>query len=165
MTEAADQLPDDLEAMRALYLAERAARIDAEALAVCEQAERTHARALIARLQLEIEKLKREIHGSRSERKARLLDQMELQIEELEASATEDELASAKAARTSTVQAFERRRPSRKPFPEHLPRERVVTEASTSPKRGKRPRGCRYDGFEARRPTTRGPVAGSRPGP
>lgn len=104
MIEAADQLPDDLETMRALYLAERAARIDAEALAVREQAERTHARALIARLQLEIEKLRREIHGSRSERKARLLDQMELQLEELEASATEDELASAKAARTSTVQ-------------------------------------------------------------
>ena len=79
MTEAADQLPDNLEAMRALYLAERAARIDAEAIAVREQAERTHASALIARLQLEIEKLRREIHSSRSERKARLLDQMELQ--------------------------------------------------------------------------------------
>jgi len=132
MIEAADQLPDDLEAMRALYLAERATRINAEALAVREQAERTHARALIARLQLEIEKLKREIHGSRSERKARLLDQMELQLEELEADASEDELASAKAARTSTVQAFERRRPSRKPFPEHLPRERVVVAAPES---------------------------------
>ncbi|MCU0731832.1 MAG: IS66 family transposase [Hyphomonas sp.] len=132
MTEAADQLPDNLEAMRALYLAERAARIDAEAVAVREQAERTHARALIARLQLEIEKLRREIHGSRSERKARLLDQMELQLEELEADASEDELASAKAARTSTVQAFERRRPSRKPFPDHLPRERVIVAAPES---------------------------------
>jgi transposase len=132
MTEAADQLPDNLEAMRALYLAERAARIDAEAIAVREQAERTHAKALIARLQLEIEKLKREIHGSRSERKARLLDQMELQLEELEADASEDELASAKAARTSTVQAFERRRPSKKPFPEHLPRERVIVAAPES---------------------------------
>lgn len=132
MTEAADQLPDDLEAMRALYLAERAARIDAQALAARELAERTHASALIARLQLEIEKLRREIHGSRSERKARLLDQMELQLEELEADASEDELAAAKAARTSTVQAFERRRPSRKPFPEHLPRERVIVAAPES---------------------------------
>jgi len=34
---------------------------------------------LIARLRLEIEKLKRNIHGGRSERKARLLEQMELQ--------------------------------------------------------------------------------------
>jgi transposase len=132
MTEAAGQLPDDLETMRAMYLAERAARIDAQALAARELAERTHARALIARLQLEIEKLKREIHGSRSERKARLLDQMELQLEELEADASEDELAAAKAARTSTVQAFERRRPSKKPFPEHLPRERVIVAAPES---------------------------------
>jgi transposase len=30
------------------------------------------------------------------------------------------------------VRAFERRRPARKPFPAHLPRERVVIEAPTS---------------------------------
>ena len=33
------------------------------------------------------------------------------------------------AARTTSVQAFTRRRPSRQPFPEHLPRERVVIAA------------------------------------
>ena len=54
--------------------------------------------ALIAHLKLEIEKLRRELYGSRSERKARLLEQMELQLEELEAAATEDELAAEKAA-------------------------------------------------------------------
>ena len=53
----------------------------------------TSTEALIAHLKLEIEKLRRELYGSRSERKARLLDQMELQLEELEAAATEDELA------------------------------------------------------------------------
>jgi transposase len=30
------------------------------------------------------------------------------------------------------VRAFERRRPARKPFPDHLPRERVVIEAPTA---------------------------------
>ena len=60
--------------------------------------------ALIAHLKLEIEKLRRELYGTRSERKARLLEQMELQLEELEATATEDELAAEKAAaRTATV--------------------------------------------------------------
>jgi transposase len=45
----------------------------------------------------------------------------------------EDELAAAKAAtRTQTVKSFERKRPSRKPFPEHLPRERVVIPAPES---------------------------------
>ena len=56
-----------------------------------------------------------------------MLDQLELQLEELEASASEDELAAEiAAARTTKVAAFERKRPSRKPFPEHLPRERVI---------------------------------------
>ena len=58
---------------------------------------------------------------------------MELQLEELEATATEDELAAEKAAaRTQTVKPFQRKRPARKPFPEHLPRERVVVAAPES---------------------------------
>ncbi len=130
MTDAADQLPSDLASAHAMILAERAARREAEASAARAQAVNSHADALIARLRLEIEKLRREIHGSRSERKARLLEQMELQLEELEADAGEDELAAAIAVRSSTVRTFERRRPSRKPFPDHLPRERVVIAAS-----------------------------------
>jgi len=132
MTDAADQLPDDLGSAHAMILAERAARREAEAVAARAQAVNSHSDALIARLRLEIEKLKRDIHGSRSERKARLLEQMELQLEELEADASEDELAAEMAARSSTVRAFERRRPSRKPFPEHLPRQRVVIAAPQS---------------------------------
>ena len=49
------------------------------------------AEAEIAFLKLTIEKLRREMYGWRSERKQRLLDQLELQLDELEASATEDE--------------------------------------------------------------------------
>ena len=69
--------------------------------------------------------MQRELFGSRSERKARLLKQMELQLEDLEAAATEDQLT-AEMARTGMVKSFERKRPARKPFPDHLPRERVV---------------------------------------
>nr|WP_244426256.1 IS66 family transposase [Rhizobium mesoamericanum] len=115
-----------------MILAERAARREAEAIAARAQAVNSHSDALIGRLRLEIEKLKRDIHGSRSERKARLLEQMELQLEELEADASQDELAAEMAARSSTVKAFERKRPSRKPFPEHLPRERVVMAPPSS---------------------------------
>ncbi|WP_292065406.1 IS66 family transposase [Mesorhizobium sp.] len=115
-----------------MIIAERAARREAEAVAARAQAVNSHSDALIARLRLEIEKLKREIHGSRSERKARLLEQMELQLEELEADASQDELAAEMAARSSTVRAFERKRPSRKPFPDHLPRERVVIAAPSN---------------------------------
>ena len=99
-----------------MILAERAARVEAEAVAVRARALNSRTDALIAHLKLEIEKLKRELYGTRSERKARLLEQMELQLEDLEASATEDELAAEKAvAKTQTVKSFQRKRPSRKP--------------------------------------------------
>ena len=40
------------------------------------------------------------------------------------------ELAAEKAAtETQTVRSFDRKRPARKPFPEHLPRERIVIPA------------------------------------
>src|SRR2546427_10715410 len=116
-----------------MIIAERAARVEAEAVAARAQAVNTSTEVLIAHLRLEIEKLRRALYGSRSERKARLLEQMELQLEDLEAAATEDELAAEKAAaRTQTVKSFERKRPSRKPFPDHLPRERVVIAAPES---------------------------------
>ena len=63
----------------------------------------------------------------------RLIDQMELQLEELEAKATEDELAAEAMSRQASLPApAPSRRPVRKPFPEHLPRERVVIAAPTS---------------------------------
>jgi transposase len=127
MRVAAESLPSDLASAHAMILAERAARVEAEANAARALAVNSATDALIAHLKLEIEKLRRELYGSRSERKARLLEQMELQLEDLEASATEDELAAeAAAARTQTVKSFQRQRPSRKPFPAHLPRQRVV---------------------------------------
>src|ERR1044072_9106194 len=80
--------------------------------------------ATIARQNLEIAKLKRQIYGPRSERTARLLDQMELELEELEADATGDEIdAERAAAKTTSVAPFTRNRPSRQPFPDHVPRE------------------------------------------
>jgi len=112
--------------------AERAARIAAEAEATGAKADLTSTEALIAHLKLAIEKLRRALYGSRSERQARLLDQMELELEELEASASEDAIAAEKAALQAARAAPPRRRPARRPFPEHLPRERVVITAPTA---------------------------------
>jgi transposase len=111
--------PDDIDALRAVAAAALARNADDA--------------ATIARQNLEIAKLKRQIDGPRSERTARLLDQMELQLEELEAAATEDEIAAEHAAaKTTNVSPFTRKRPSRQPFPEHLPRERIVVPAPTT---------------------------------
>ncbi len=90
-----------------------------------------HDGARIATLALEIEKLRRELYGQRSGRKARLLDQLEL--EELETAAGEDELAAERAAaRATAIAPFTQKRPARKPFPGHLPRERVVIPSPAS---------------------------------
>ena len=109
----------------------RAATVEAELAQV--RAVVSASEAMIKHLKLEIAKLRREQYGQSSERGARLIEQMELQLEELEADATEDEIAAERAAaRSTSVAAFERRRPARKPFPEHLPRERVVVQAPTA---------------------------------
>src|SRR6202521_348793 len=114
-----DELPTDIDALKAALATARAKASDDQ--------------ALIAHLKLQIDKLRRELYGPRSERTSRILDQMELQLEELESSATEDEIAAERAAaKTTTVTAFRRKRPARKPFPEHLPRERVLVPGPAS---------------------------------
>ena len=123
-------LPDEIAALQAALIAERerAARIDAE-LAIAK-ARASEDKALLAHQRLQIAKLTRQLYGPRSERAVRLLDQMELAFEELASSATEDEIAAERAVeKTTTVAAFTRKRPARQPFPEYLPRERVVEPA------------------------------------
>jgi transposase len=89
--------------------------------------------ALIAQQKLRIAKLERQVYGQRSERSARLIDQLALTFEELDASATEDELAAeAAVAKTTSVRGFTRTRPERNTFPDHLPRERVVIDPPTA---------------------------------
>lgn len=126
-------LPDDIEALKALVLRVRAEADAAEAEAAAARAEVSDTRTLIAHLKLQIAKLKRDQYGQSSERSARLVDQLELQLEEIEASASEDDLlAEMAAAKTTQVAAFTRQKPARKPFPAHLPRERILHPTPTS---------------------------------
>jgi hypothetical protein len=76
-------------------------------------------------LKLQIEKMQRDLYGRRSERKARLLDQMELQLKSWRRARPRTKCREEGGGWTQSVSSFERKRPSRKPFPEHLPRERV----------------------------------------
>ena len=122
-------LPDDIDALKAALALERVQRREADAHLAVAQAKASQDAALIAHQKLRIAKLERQIYGPRSERSARLVDQLALQFEELEASATEDELAAEIAvAKTTAVAGFTRARPERNTFPEHLPRERVVID-------------------------------------
>ena len=115
--------PDDIDTLKTALLAERAARQQAEARA-------SGAEAMVAYLKLLIAKMKRQQFGQSAERGRKLLDQLELQLEELEASAVDDELAAATAVlEPTTVRRVSRRKPVRAPLPAHLPRERMVVPA------------------------------------
>jgi transposase len=120
VTTDADSLPDNIEALKAALLAERSARRESEARA-------SGAEAMVAHLKLMIAKMKRDRFGASSERSRKLLDQLEMQLEELETAAAENEAAAAKASKEETaVSGFMRAKPVRGPLPAHLPRERVV---------------------------------------
>jgi transposase len=129
MAEAIDSLPDDVETLKAMVLTAQAERMAAEAQAHSLQ-------LLIEKMKYTIAKLRHQQYGQSSERSA-LLEQLELELSELEETASESEanaqLAAAAAAGTKiAVKGFERRKPARRPLPEHLPRERVVEPAPFS---------------------------------
>jgi hypothetical protein len=95
--------PDnDLAALQTALAAERVARQEAEARA-------SSAEAMVAHLKLLIAKMKRDRFGQSSERGRRLLDQLELQLEELEANATEDAAAGKAEPDPTTVRGFTRK--------------------------------------------------------
>lgn len=133
MDAALADLPDDINALKAALTIERAKTRDVAADLAVARAKASEDLALIAHQKLRIAKLERQIYGPRSERSQRLIDQLALQFEELEASATEDELAAEIAVAKATVVAgFTRKRPERNTFPDHLPRERVVIDPPTA---------------------------------
>ncbi|KKC34965.1 IS66 family transposase [Devosia psychrophila] len=130
MQASVSPMPDDVQALKAALAAATLRADQIEVALLDAQARQSDDQALIAHLKLQIEKLKHQLFGSKSERSQRLLDQLELQLEELEAAASQDEaVAQIGARKVADAPGFERRRPSRQPFPEHLPRERRVIAA------------------------------------
>ncbi len=108
MTEKNEEaLPDDIEALKALVLAQRA-QLDSHAIE-------------IERLKLLIAKLRRAYFGRSSEHFEREVEQLELRLEELQ---------SVQAQSTACVEPSlpQKTQPVRRPLPDHLPRERVVHE-------------------------------------
>jgi transposase len=126
-----DLLPNDLAAAHAMIRVERAARLEAEARARQAEAEVSSTRLEIERLKLLLAKARREQYGRSSERGAKLIEQLELQLAELEESAAEEETAAEITAPAPEQRARSggTRKPARRPLPENLPRERIVYPA------------------------------------
>lgn len=104
-------LPDDVEALRAIVLA--------------QHAEITGQRELIGRLRLQLARLRRMQFGRSSERLAAEADQLELALEELEADAPVPARPDDTPHNGGEAGRPERRKPARRALPEHLPRETV----------------------------------------
>jgi transposase len=123
----AGSFPHDIETLKAALIAERTARLDMEARA-------SGAEAMVAHLKLVIAKMKRDRFGASSERGRKLLDQLEMELEELETTAAENEASAGSMAAPEqvSVRPFTRAKPVRAPLPGHLPRERVVLPSPTN---------------------------------
>jgi transposase len=130
MKRSIDSLPSDLAAAHAMIMTQRDALRAAEARASAAESEAKFRALLIEKLKFTIAKLRHEQFGQSSERSA-VLEQLELQLADMEEDAAQAEAAARIAADAAarekiTVTAFERRKPARRPLPEHLPRERIV---------------------------------------
>jgi transposase len=138
VTTGLDPLPADLAAAHVMIRAERAARLEAEARAESAEALMSGARLEIKRLELLLARARREQYGRSSESGAKLIAQLELQLADLEETVAEDETVAelaveAVAANMGTlIGEHVRRKPARRPLPEHLPRERFVIPAPTA---------------------------------
>ena len=111
MTLDPSQLPDDIAILKAMVIA-GGREIEA--------------------LKLTIAKMRRDKFGASSERGAKLLDQLELQLAEIEEGVAQ-ETATAQIKGSASDRADEQRlKPARRPLPAHLLRERVVHSAPSS---------------------------------
>src|SRR5208283_5493479 len=114
MTVDLESLPDDVETLKELLRAHRA-------LLASRDIEAKLSRMEIEKLRLELAKLRRMKFGRSSEKIAQQIAQLELMLEELEAS-------EAQLPAEAVERAPRRERPARKPLPDHLPRESVLHE-------------------------------------
>ncbi|CCE98507.1 hypothetical protein SFHH103_04016 (plasmid) [Sinorhizobium fredii HH103] len=90
METGSEQHPDYAAALEAELVVARAERAAALAELAVAKAKEADNQAIILRQKVHIEKLQRELRGQKSERTSRLIAQMELMLEDAEATATDD---------------------------------------------------------------------------
>jgi len=112
MSQATADLPDDVEALRAI---------------ITVQAKQLQSRdTLIEKLKAQLAVLKRARFGASSEKIERAIAQLELSLEEIEATSAETAPCDPAVRSDDAPKA----RPARQPLPDHLPRHEIVHETS-----------------------------------
>lgn len=121
-------LPDDVESLRALVVSMQQQLLEKDTALSAETAKRVTMAEHIALLKQQLAELRRMRFGRRSEKLDENIRQLEFSIEELETSAGEFNDTQQTEEQTQTP-AKDKQRRSRKPLPDHLPRD-VVTHGS-----------------------------------
>jgi transposase len=132
VTSPAAHIPENIEALRAAYIASQEALIAERAGRAAEQAALASAENTIAHLKKLIARLQHDRYGASSERSRKLVDQLELQLAELTTAQAEAKTKAEinRLASTQTTPDAKQDKapnhPKRTPLPDHLPRERIV---------------------------------------
>ncbi len=125
-------LPDDLEALRALVLESRTEVLESRAEIIRLRGALQHGAAEIEKLKLQLARLRRMQFGRSSEKLDQQIAQLELLIEELETPSTVETDATAISPSAATDDTAAKTKPRRQSLPDHLPREIVVQEPVTA---------------------------------
>jgi len=126
MTDSANDLPDDIERLKALVLAERAERRQIAGERDAAVAERDRYAAQNERLSHMLRQLRRNHFGRKSEQLSE--DQLNLGLEDLETAISSGEAAAETADATLATSRRAARKVNRGNLPAHLPREEIIVE-------------------------------------
>jgi transposase len=131
-----DDLPDDVARLRQMLIAEREARAAQAAELIAAKAGLVSKALEIEKLKVQLARLRRQQFGRSSEKIDRIIEQLELMLDELETEAAVRPVAADPS--TTDVDdesaAVRRKSPGRRPLPEHLPRREIVhTPDCTAP--------------------------------
>jgi transposase len=113
-------LPDNIDALKALLLASEQAVRERDDIVLILQEQLTTRGVEIEHLKLQIAKLRRMQFGRKSEKLDHQIEQLELQLEDLQADEGEA------ARELPPTEPAVRKKPVRKPLPDHLPRDEKV---------------------------------------
>lgn len=121
-----DDLPDDAATLRQMLSAEREARAAQAAELAAAKAGLVSKTLEIEKLKVQLARLRRQQFGRSSEKIDRIIEQLELMLDELETEAAVGPVADPPATDGDERAAVRRRSPGRRPLPEHLPRREIV---------------------------------------
>jgi transposase len=123
-----DDLPEDAATLRRMLIAEREARAAQAAELIAAKAGLVSKTLEIEKLKVQIARLRRQQFGRSSEKIDRIIEQLELMLDELETEAAVGPVAADPPATDDDAEsaAVRRKSPGRRPLPEHLPRREIV---------------------------------------